>query len=337
MNLQDQKNNYFILFSNCIPVKGARRSLIYDLQNNEIFKISNDIFELTTQFRQNTIQDLIHATQDEQGISNLISFLVQNGLGTIVEDPSFFPELEEYWDHPSLITNSIIDIGEKKHNFAKIIPQLILLGCQYIQIRCFQQIDLNEIENILIYVNNSTIRNVQVLLPFKDLRQLNALKAITMTNSVIKFTVFNCPNDILTNLSHGVGLELLRQNIESHYHCGVINSDTLSVPSVKSFFENKLFNSCLNRKLSIDENGMIKNCPSFVESYGDAEEIDLIDVVCNLDFQSKWLLSKDDFEVCKVCEFRYMCSDCRAFTEGENITGKPRKCGYDPFSATWIN
>jgi len=47
-------------------------------------------------------------------------------------------------------------------------------------------------------------------------------------------------------------------------------------------------------------------------------------------------LSKDQIDICKECEFRYICTDCRAYIEDpENIYSKPLKCGYDPATNQW--
>lgn len=35
-------------------------------------------------------------------------------------------------------------------------------------------------------------------------------------------------------------------------------------------------------------------------------------------------------DTCKLCEFRYMCHDCRIYiTDKDNIFSKPLKCSYD--------
>lgn len=39
---------------------------------------------------------------------------------------------------------------------------------------------------------------------------------------------------------------------------------------------------------------------------------------------------KDDIHICKMCEFRYMCFDCRVYiTDINDIYSKPLKCKYD--------
>jgi hypothetical protein len=57
-----------------------------------------------------------------------------------------------------------------------------------------------------------------------------------------------------------------------------------------------------------------------------------------LGFKDAWSINKDEILVCRDCEFRYICSDCRVFIEDpHNIYSKPAKCKYDPYSATWDN
>lgn len=59
------------------------------------------------------------------------------------------------------------------------------------------------------------------------------------------------------------------------------------------------------------------------------------------DFKKYWNLTKDQIEVCKDCEFRYICTDCRAYTERSHTNkegldiSKPLKCGYNPYTGEW--
>ena len=51
------------------------------------------------------------------------------------------------------------------------------------------------------------------------------------------------------------------------------------------------------------------------------------------EFKKVWSVNKDQIKICRDCEFRYMCSDCRAYTEDpKDIYSKPLKCGYDPYT-----
>lgn len=54
------------------------------------------------------------------------------------------------------------------------------------------------------------------------------------------------------------------------------------------------------------------------------------------DFKKYWDICKDRVHVCKDCEFRYICTDCRAYVEDpEDILSKPLKCGYNPYTGGW--
>ncbi len=53
-------------------------------------------------------------------------------------------------------------------------------------------------------------------------------------------------------------------------------------------------------------------------------------------FKKYWDINKDKIYVCKDCEFRYICTDCRAYVEDpEDILSKPLKCGYNPYTGEW--
>lgn len=100
-------------------------------------------------------------------------------------------------------------------------------------------------------------------------------------------------------------------------------------------------NSCLYKKISIDVEGNIRNCPSMSQSFGNIKNITLEEALNHKDFKKYWNLTKDKIEVCKDCEFRYICTDCRAYTErthknefGLDIS-KPLKCGYSPYTGEW--
>jgi len=73
-----------------------------------------------------------------------------------------------------------------------------------------------------------------------------------------------------------------------------------------------------------------------IKSYGNISVTKLIDVVNNPEFQKVWQIRKDDIAKCKDCEFRHICTDCRAYLEnpGDQYSA-PLKCGYDPNTNVW--
>ena len=127
---------------------------------------------------------------------------------------------------------------------------------------------------------------------------------------------------------------LLKQEVTDQNCCGIISSAYFNL-NLKHYLESKNYNTCLNRKVSVDSWGNIKNCPSMKKSYGSIFNSSAKDVVGLQEFQDVWKLKKDDISDCKVCEFRHVCTDCRAYLDKDNSIMKPARCNYDPYTASW--
>jgi SPASM domain peptide maturase of grasp-with-spasm system len=123
-------------------------------------------------------------------------------------------------------------------------------------------------------------------------------------------------------------------DISKNSFCGTIHPNSF-VQNISFFTESLSFNTCLNRKIVIDEKGEIKNCPSMSESFGNVNENSIKSIIETPEFQKKWFIKKDDIKVCSDCEFRYMCLDCRAFLNNDELFHQPAKCGYNPYIAKW--
>ena len=126
------------------------------------------------------------------------------------------------------------------------------------------------------------------------------------------------------------------QKINSCEACGVIDKKYF-VLEQSSFIESLSFNSCLNEKVSVDENGFIKNCPSMKKDFGNIKnKYNFNEIVEDKNFKEYWRISKDKIKECKVCEYRHICQDCRAYTQNSSIkTAKPLKCNYNPIEGVY--
>jgi len=72
------------------------------------------------------------------------------------------------------------------------------------------------------------------------------------------------------------------------------------------------------------------------DSFGNIKNTTLQKVLKHPDLKKYWNIKKDDVAVCKDCEFRHICTDCRAYTENpDDIYSKPLKCGYNPYTNVW--
>jgi len=183
------------------------------------------------------------------------------------------------------------------------------------------------------------VKSIEVLLKYDESISNESLINIRKENGrVMLIVVHSSPNDlVLTENHHGVKLfhlQYKKSQILDHTFCGSISTNSFSV-NTKMFSESQKRNSCLNKKIAIDVNGNIKNCPSMNLCFANIKEASLQSVFNNPDFKKNWYITKDQVDICKVCEFRYICVDCRAFTKNGDLHSKPKKCSYNPFTMKW--
>ncbi len=328
------------LFSNCIPVKGYNRSVICDTQRNQVKLIPNSLYNILSNYQSHSTNQIkkLYDNKFNSTIDEYIEFLLENELIFFTDTPENFPKLNLDWHTPFQITNAIIDFDkESSYNIKEVICQLDDLNCKHIELRLFNISPKSVTENVLQLLKKirSIIYSVNIICDSKYESVkfwVNLMKNYTRAHNVIlhssekheQINPFPERNIITTD-----------KKINSKNNCGVISIRYFAV-NIKNFTESKYYNSCLNRKISIDVNGDIKNCPSIPQNFGNIKGTTLEEAMNHKDFKKYWNITKDEIEICKDCEFRYVCTDCRAYIEKpENIYSKPLKCGYSPYTNKW--
>jgi SPASM domain peptide maturase of grasp-with-spasm system len=336
-------NKYFRLFANCIPVQGARRSIICDTQRRNFEFIPNGLYTILTESKGQSIETIKadYGGEYDKVIDEYFAFLIEHEFGFWCEqaDLELFPDLNLHWDEPAHITNAIIDLDEySKHPFEVIIPALEELGCKHIQIRVYTPHTPAFYEYILQRLENRRIISVEIITPY--LAEITEATWLALTDQYPRLhnlILHSAPENKKAHITpSGMGnLLYVSQVIDSDSHCGIISPNYFSI-NIKTFTEAQKHNSCLNRKIGIDVKGEIKNCPSLSQSYGNIRDTSLHSAIAKQHFKDLWEINKDQIEACKDCEFRYICTDCRAFiTNKEDKFSKPAKCGYNPHEARW--
>ena len=96
------------------------------------------------------------------------------------------------------------------------------------------------------------------------------------------------------------------------------------------FFESKLYNSYFNKKLFIDDVGKYYLTYKYEESIN----IDLDNI--ETDPPKLWKTNKDKIDICRDCEFRYMCIDSRIPKQRlDNTWYYETECDYNPYISKW--
>jgi SPASM domain peptide maturase of grasp-with-spasm system len=334
---------YFNLFANCIPVKGAKRSVVCDLQRNQFDFIPNDLLNILEEIKTTEFSKIKEPLSDEDAetLDEYFDFLVKKeyGFWCSKEELELFPQLDLSFVSPSIITNAIIDVdSQSNHDFTNIYNQLNDLGCKDLQIRFFSQTSLDELIEIIRPLLTNRIRSLQLVIQATAEFTEEKLIALCKRNmKIINVIISGSPEDktVMVGLDSYTSLNFIKQSIDSCGNCGNIHH-TFFATNIQSFAESLHYNSCLNQKISVDINGDIKNCPSIDSSYGNISTTHLKDALRHPDFKKIWGIHKDQIEECMDCEFRHICTDCRAYlSKPRNKYSKPLKCTYDPYTATW--
>lgn len=335
-------NQVFKLFANCIPVKGYKRSIVYDLQRSDFSFIPNELFELLTDYKHLSKAELKDLYPDDgETIDEYYSFLIQKeyGFWCSREELNSFPDLQLTWTSPSLITNAILDIGNHEYDLKKVITELEDLGCKDIEVRIFTIKPLSFIEKILKLTDNTRFKSIRLVVKYnvsiseEDYERL-LISHLRISQIVVNSSPFQ--KELVAKVKIRSEVLFTKEIIESSAHCGIIHVGFFSVNS-SVFRESKNYNSCLNQKISIDIDGNIKNCPSMETTYGNIIDTSLHSALFQSRFKDLWNISKDQVKVCRDCEFRHMCSDCRVYIMDSNdLYSKPSKCNYNPYTASWI-
>jgi SPASM domain peptide maturase of grasp-with-spasm system len=329
----------FMLYANCIPVKGARRSTICDLQNQRIHLIPNDLFDILTKFKALSASEIKRhfAPQDGKIIDDYFDLLVKQGYGRWCEEPELFPELDLSWRRPETITNAIIDVtNSSDHDYQEICSQLDELGCQAIQVRAYDPLSFEQLETIVLAAESGRLRHLELIIGFQPELTIDSLVEFCRRHQVIsRVIVHSSPHRSLAMAGSLPISIVFDPHSVTQDSCGEIAPGYFSV-SLQHFTEALRFNTCLNRKISVAADGEIRHCPSMEDSLGNIRHTSLASVVNDPRLVKISQITKDQVEGCRDCEFRYVCTDCRAYTrESGNLYSKPAKCTYDPYTATW--
>ena len=334
--IQLDENNFFVLFACCVPVKGASRSTVCDLQRNSFLYIPNELYELLAKKEIQHLKDFEKDTQQE--IIDIISYLEEEEYGFYTDTPSNFPPLDfNLDDYPDPIKNSIVDIDENSnHNLSVISKSLSNLLCSAIELRYFCSLSFERLINDLKEFEESSIRTIHLLIAYQEEFSFEAIKDLCTQNKRVKqVVVYSCDFEKVEKIDLQTLVIFTTEIINDEAHCGVISPYYFQT-NVDFFRESLSVNNCLNNKISIDKKGFIKNCPSLPTSFGHISTNSLENIITQKEFQKVWTIKKDEINICKDCEFRYICMDCRAYTQDKNSNyAKPLKCKYDPYTATW--
>lgn len=108
----------------------------------------------------------------------------------------------------------------------------------------------------------------------------------------------------------------------------------------QEYVKNHEQNSCWHGKLAVSSTGNVMPCIfSRDEILANVRTEPLSKIVKSVRTQTLWHLTHNQVDGCNVCEYRYVCHDCRALSlnvKGKLLAKSPR-CAYDPYKGKWLS
>jgi SPASM domain peptide maturase of grasp-with-spasm system len=331
------------LHANCLIVTGKANSIIVDLFLEQYYLISATVCSLVHLIIDGA-KSIDQMSQILKASPNHIASALQqlSELDIIHSYPSqlnddLFPSISTEFSHHAIVSNVIWQLGPQidKCALSKTVAHLEELGCESILLVVDS---FGSSAPVLEYFENSTCHNIELHVVNKISRPTDGslLEFLTIVGNYVRLNKIH--------IWHAISSDqwIVKQcEIFTYYqpydfkHCGAIEKGVFA-PNIPHFTEAQHHNTCLNRKVAIDAEGNIRNCPSLPEVYGNIMTDDLKEVVSRPEFQKYWNIKKDEITKCKDCEFRYICTDCRAYRENpDDLYSAPLKCGYDPYTGVW--
>lgn len=337
------KEKAILLFANCIPVEGASRSTICDVQRQIFHLIPNGLYEIVTVHRGKTVSEIKKAYDNEidEILEEYFDFLLDKELAFYTDEPELFPEIDMAARFPSVVQNAILDINkDSDHPYEKIFGELEALGCIALQVRIFYAMPLDELSGILSYCKDSRLNHLDIITQYYDGVEKAANMLVEDHPRINNILLHSSPKDrydIVEVQKSEQAIIYYTDVIDSDAHCGIIHPSHFSI-NIDHFKEARHFNSCLQGKISVDARGEIRNCPSMPQGFGHISSTSLQEALEKKQFKKYWDVNKDQIKICQDCEFRYICTDCRAFVQNpEDDLSKPAKCSYNPYETVWEN
>lgn len=338
-------NKYLKIFSCCHVVRGAKRAAVYDSQRKQIYFLPLSLCELIDERLDAVDIDNYRSLLDGESLTvfeEYLAYMLNHEIGFLCSEHELeqFPKMSTEYFSPSYINNVIIDCNKGDIDFINddFLTQLKRLCCNYIQFRFFAKTSIEELQRILDILNPTQIKAVEIILPrINDWSEDSMLNFLQENRKVRNMIVTSAPESRIVKMEDFLDGALIfsDKEIASNLHCGIVQLEQFAI-NVSHYTESLNYNTCLNGKIAIDSDGNIKNCPSMKESFGNIKDTTLEEAINRSGFKKHWTITKDEITKCKECEFRHVCTDCRAYLENpDDPYSAPLKCGYDPYSCRW--
>lgn len=336
---------YFRLFSSVVPVKGYSESLLYDLLESKAYVLSNPYFGVLLSLKESSISGFLDMmiNNDKKKVISFLKELEESNLGFFTSEPDLFSDPILEYHSPYLIQNCIIEIASfKKFDYKLLFNKLVDQNVGEIQIRILNiKQSINELSDYLETFHGSFVNGIEVYFPYpKNLTQQQVINEICELvqkhKRIYRFIIYNSKNnELILNHERQIDEKIIFITNDITNQKDVISISNFVInPAL--YFEALNYNTASNKKLSIDKDGNITNLPHDDKVLGTLNgKYNFAEILDSASYNQMKKIPNDNIEICKDCQYRYMCifNTKTIFENGKYY--KRDKCNFDPYTNTW--
>lgn len=333
-------NRAFRYITNCPIVRGYRRACVYDLPRRVYEVVPLAFAEMMQTIDGSCAWGAWIAAQSDPCVAQQYIEHALNSEYAVLLEASLsegFIRMDYEWRAPAHITNAVMDIDRHSVWGPGHVQCLRAVQCHYIQFRVLEEIEQTRIVDLLNSFDRSHIDHVQLLLPAifaDDIEWMQSLLDQYPRLNSIRVYGMSQPGE---RYSDAIMRPIIWMGSPLN---GYGPSKVRMVITMALFCESQSHHNYFNRKLYIAKDGAIGNAPETTSRHGNMNDIrdgnEMVDIVDRPDFQTYWRVSKEMVDVCKDCEFRYMCMDNRVpQPRTPESWFHERECPYNPYICKW--
>jgi SPASM domain peptide maturase of grasp-with-spasm system len=329
------KDMYYKFYESCVPIIGANRGAIYDLTRGNLYFLPAQVLNEFLIYSSLGVEKFYSDYKENQiTLKKYFNYFLSNELIFFPENQSRFPKIDTSIIKPYSIDVLILEIDGVNFFKKKLldINKINELGFTNV-VLINNNNSYSNLRLILKELKETKVTNITLMIKYENNVSIKINDSIKNSNQLNEIIIFETPvenNESLNNVIY------TKETLYELFHKRINNINDF-ILNQSAYFESLEKNLYYNRKVYIDKNANIKHNFGDKIKYGNLKTDTLENIILKNNFLELWGISKDLIEVCKDCEFRYICPDRRIPLKRKNKNYyHESSCNYDPYKNEWI-
>ena len=325
------------IYPSCQVTRGYSRSIIVDTHKGSYKFIPNALQHMLSRCNGCTVDEItqIFGAENSEAIEQYIEFLVENNFVFITTKPVAFSYDTYRFEHCGGLYDAQIEFDGRIP--FELIDELSRVCCQFVHVFASPEASFDSLLELLNVLNTKRINAIYLTLPYTPYFALRTDELWATTVKLLQVIVIGAPQTSAQQRGPN-GYQHLYMLDSSQSQCLCCGGvwPRFFAPNAQMIAVTQCYNNCLFGKLYFGLDGIIKPCRYSKLKLGDVLNDGIEKVLKSSKYSDLCGITKDQVDVCRDCEFRRICPDCRVFTrQPERPTAHPARCTYNSNLARW--